>query len=102
MNSDNHFIRNKIIAFFSCQQVNKKRHLFITLCEELQMLFDQAEMTDGDNLHDILALAHKLKGICSYLMLHHEPIFQLINSKQALLFSISMLQNEIRVVESEL
>ena len=102
MDSGNHFIQHKILAFFNHQHEEKRRYLLNVLSEELDSLFAQAQGLDASELSQLSSLAHKFKGICSYLLIQNEAFFFDAKSKQELIFSILMLQNEIKVVKCEI
>ncbi|AQS36029.1 hypothetical protein Sps_00837 [Shewanella psychrophila] len=102
MNSRNNSIYHKILAFFVHQHEEKRLHLLDVLSEELDSLFSQAQRLDASELLQLSSLAHKLKGICSYLMIQNEAVFFDPQSKQELMFTILMLQNEIKVVKCEI
>ena len=102
MDSGNHFIQHKILAFFNHQQEGKRLYLLNVLSEELDCLFAQAQGLNASELSPLSSLAHKFKGICSYLLIQNEAVFFDVKSKQELMCSISMLQNEIKVVKCEI
>ncbi|WP_076411480.1 hypothetical protein [Shewanella sp. UCD-KL12] len=102
MDSQSDRVRKKIAAFFDHQHADKRFQLFSILSEELDLLFEQAEMLDASERHGLSSLSHQLKGICSYLSLHNEPVFQKTANKQELLLNISMLKNEVKVIQGEI
>ena len=102
MDSGKHFIHHKIRVFFIRQHEGKRLYLLNVLCEELDHLFAQAQQLDASDLSQLASVAHKLKGICSYLLIQNEAVFYDAQSKPELMFSILMLQNEIKVVKCEI
>ncbi|MPY23811.1 hypothetical protein FM037_13845 [Shewanella psychropiezotolerans] len=102
MDSGNHFIHHKILAFFNHQHEGKRLYLIDILSEELDSLFSQTQELDASELSQLSSLAHKLKGICRYLLIQNEVFLFDVKSKQELMFSILMLQNEIKVVKCEI
>ncbi|EDQ02221.1 hypothetical protein [Shewanella benthica] len=102
MDSNNHIIHQKILTFFNHQHEEKRLYLLDILSEELDCLFAQAQGLDASELSQFSSLAHKLKGICSYLLIPNEAFFFDAKSKQELMFTLLMLQNEIKVVKCEI
>lgn len=102
MDSGDHFIHHKILAFFNHQHEDKRLYLLGVLSEELDRLFVQARWLDASELTRISSVAHQLKGICSYLMLQNEAFLFDVQSKPELMFAILILQNEIKVVKCEI
>lgn len=101
MDSCDHFIHQKILAFFN-QHEDKRLYLLDVLNAELDSLFVQVRRLDASELTQISSVAHQLKGICSYLMLQNEAFIFDVKSKPELMFAILILQNEIKVVKCEI
>ncbi|EAS42979.1 hypothetical protein C9J48_17590 [Photobacterium profundum] len=95
-------IHAKLMSFFNHYSEENKRHLHNVLTEELDMLFTQTVALDSTQSVELLALQHKLKGICRYLNIENDMIKLARDTKRELTANTLTLQQLLNDIASEI